>query len=302
MGGGGANLLLPPANEVWGKVICLQVCVCPQRGGVPGPGGVWHGGGFLYSWGFWSQGVPGGDPPPPTATAAGGTHPTGMHSCLTKIYGKLHENEENRTRAWQRGRGGGGARPKFYYVDPPLEIFHYLSLLFGPFMRKGSVFSRVFRVIAMINMSREEEKRRATMVTNSAPSFQGEFTKAWPRKGTLPLHSDQSPQKSEEHQQFTKKGNHKVSRKVLQFVLWQGGFVLHLSCLSKSPGWQSSCDEWDPSSRKGSRLLLLSQNRKIFQHSKGNEQYFNHCDKYKCLSSEGISIRIFQIFNTIGKK
>ena len=21
--------LLPPANEVWGKVICLQVCVCP---------------------------------------------------------------------------------------------------------------------------------------------------------------------------------------------------------------------------------------------------------------------------------
>ena len=28
--------------------------------------------------GAWSQGVPGGDPP---ATAAGGTHPTGMHSC-----------------------------------------------------------------------------------------------------------------------------------------------------------------------------------------------------------------------------
>ena len=27
-------ILLPPANEVWGKVICLQVCVCPQ-GGVP---------------------------------------------------------------------------------------------------------------------------------------------------------------------------------------------------------------------------------------------------------------------------
>ena len=23
---------LPPANEVWGKVICLQVSVCPQRG------------------------------------------------------------------------------------------------------------------------------------------------------------------------------------------------------------------------------------------------------------------------------
>ena len=34
------------------------------QGGVPAPGG----------------GVPGG--PPQTATAAGGTHPTGMHSCL----------------------------------------------------------------------------------------------------------------------------------------------------------------------------------------------------------------------------
>ena len=31
-------MFLPPANEVWGKVICLQVCVCPQ-GGMPGPGG-----------------------------------------------------------------------------------------------------------------------------------------------------------------------------------------------------------------------------------------------------------------------
>ena len=45
------------ANEVWSKVICLQVCVCPQGGA-------------------WSD--PGGSGP----TAAGGTHPTGMHSCL----------------------------------------------------------------------------------------------------------------------------------------------------------------------------------------------------------------------------
>ena len=29
---------LPTANEVWGKIICLQVCVSPQRRGVPGPG------------------------------------------------------------------------------------------------------------------------------------------------------------------------------------------------------------------------------------------------------------------------
>ena len=38
--------------------------------GVPGRGGVSAPGGCLV-----------GCPPPPTATAAGGTHPTGMHSC-----------------------------------------------------------------------------------------------------------------------------------------------------------------------------------------------------------------------------
>ena len=43
--------------------------------GVPGPGG------------YLVPGGPGGDPPPnpplpEMATAAGGTHPTGMHSCL----------------------------------------------------------------------------------------------------------------------------------------------------------------------------------------------------------------------------
>ena len=44
----------------------------PARGGgVPAPGGSGRG---------W-DGVPGGDPLR-TATAAGGTHPTGMHSCL----------------------------------------------------------------------------------------------------------------------------------------------------------------------------------------------------------------------------
>ena len=31
----GANLLSPPANEVWGKVICLQVSVYPQGGAIP---------------------------------------------------------------------------------------------------------------------------------------------------------------------------------------------------------------------------------------------------------------------------
>ena len=50
---------------------------CSRGRGVPAPGG-----------GAWSRGVHGGDPPG-TATAAGGTHPTGMHSCL--ISGILHE-------------------------------------------------------------------------------------------------------------------------------------------------------------------------------------------------------------------
>ena len=81
---------LPPANEVWGKVICLQACVCPQWGGVVhGPGGgAWscwvHGPGGVMVYG------PGGclveTFPPTTATAAGSTHPTGMHSCCQSVY------------------------------------------------------------------------------------------------------------------------------------------------------------------------------------------------------------------------
>ena len=42
--------LLPPANEVWGKVICLQVCVCPRGGGVWSREGAW----------FWGRSGPGG--------------------------------------------------------------------------------------------------------------------------------------------------------------------------------------------------------------------------------------------------
>ena len=123
-----ANALtfLPPAKEVWGKVIfseaCVKnsvhwgggalpgpgvgVCVCSEGGAwsggvcVPSPGGAWSG--VAWSGGAWSggcllqggpgpggscsqggcsPGVPGGDLPG-TATAAGGTHPTGMHSCF----------------------------------------------------------------------------------------------------------------------------------------------------------------------------------------------------------------------------
>ena len=61
--------------------------VCLSRWGVPGPGGACSGG--AWSWGVSGLGVPGprgvwsggpGGDPPPMATAAGGTHPTGMHS------------------------------------------------------------------------------------------------------------------------------------------------------------------------------------------------------------------------------
>ena len=57
----------------WGKVIFSQARVILFTGGgvVPGPGGVVLGpGGCLV------------ENPPRTATAAGGTHPTGMHSCF----------------------------------------------------------------------------------------------------------------------------------------------------------------------------------------------------------------------------
>ena len=48
----------------------------PGPGGMPGPwGSAWSLGGCLVPGSVWWR-------PPRTATAAGGTHPTGMHSCL----------------------------------------------------------------------------------------------------------------------------------------------------------------------------------------------------------------------------
>ena len=44
------------------EVACSRGVPAPRGEGMPAPGGVWR-------------------PPPVTATAAGGTHPTGMHSC-----------------------------------------------------------------------------------------------------------------------------------------------------------------------------------------------------------------------------
>ena len=111
---------LPPTNEVWGKVIFLHLFVILFTGGQPGPGVGVPDPGEVCSRGSMVWGVPGpggsapegclvpgvpgprgclswggllqGGLPAPggclveihrTATAAGGTHPTGMHSCLT---------------------------------------------------------------------------------------------------------------------------------------------------------------------------------------------------------------------------
>ena len=66
------------------------------------PGGAWSQGGCLVQGGAWSGGsapgrvcsgggsTPGGAwrRPPGMATAAAGTHPTGMHSCFDAVFGK----------------------------------------------------------------------------------------------------------------------------------------------------------------------------------------------------------------------
>ena len=84
----------------------------------------------------WEQTLLGADtpcsrPPPPgaeTATAADGTHPTGMHSCSVKISRKLQEHEEK----WigVRVSGGGGGRCAFVYkiVLCRSTIAHFKSL------------------------------------------------------------------------------------------------------------------------------------------------------------------------------
>ena len=75
-------LLLPPATKLGQGYIFTGVCDSVHRGGGLLRGCLLQGvcsqgeGGLV-------QGVPGGDHPG-TATAAGGTHPTGMHSCSSE--------------------------------------------------------------------------------------------------------------------------------------------------------------------------------------------------------------------------
>ena len=110
---------LPPANEVWGKVMFLHVSVhgevCLQRkqgdlptevegclpkegvGQTPTPGtrkvgGPTEGKGFRL-WGEgWSAYRGGWADPPPRTRNAGGTHPTGMLSCYTKDFSHTKKN------------------------------------------------------------------------------------------------------------------------------------------------------------------------------------------------------------------
>ena len=63
----------------WDKVIFSQTSVILSTVGCLVPGGLLPGG--LLLGGPGPGGLPDGDPPR-TATAVGGTHPTGMHSCL----------------------------------------------------------------------------------------------------------------------------------------------------------------------------------------------------------------------------
>ena len=80
-------LLLPPATKLGQGYIFTGVCDSVHMGGAWSGGcmvlgDAWSGG-CLVQGVHGPRGVPGGDPPAPEmATAAGGTHPTGMHSCL----------------------------------------------------------------------------------------------------------------------------------------------------------------------------------------------------------------------------
>ena len=99
---------------VWGvcsRGVSALGGVCFRGEGVPGPRGGVLPGGVLPWGGLLPGGMPGGDPPG-TATAAGGTHPTGMHSCLLLVVlfkVPRRETQDGWRRSYQRG-------PVWYHV------------------------------------------------------------------------------------------------------------------------------------------------------------------------------------------
>ena len=80
-------LFLPPANEVWGKVMFSQASVALSTSG---GGGLHQRGRSASGAGGAASGGVGQTPPDTTGYGqqSGGTHPTGMHSCScnAKIY------------------------------------------------------------------------------------------------------------------------------------------------------------------------------------------------------------------------
>ena len=86
---------LPPATKLVQGYIFTGICHSVNRGvlppggcflpGVLPPDGVLLRGWCLFPGGVCFQGGPGGEPPG-MATAAGSTHPTGMHSCLVMLW------------------------------------------------------------------------------------------------------------------------------------------------------------------------------------------------------------------------
>ena len=77
---GQGNIFAPVCHSVHRGGVCSGGCLV-WGVSAPGRGDAWSGGVPGAREGCSQGGVPCGDPPG-TATAAGGTHPTVMHSCL----------------------------------------------------------------------------------------------------------------------------------------------------------------------------------------------------------------------------
>ena len=91
----GGHAWLLPGGHVW----LLPGGVCMAKGGMHGEGGhVWRRGGVCGEGGAWQGGVHGMHPPArdKAGHCAGGTHPTGMHSCLPIILPARWEREAKR--------------------------------------------------------------------------------------------------------------------------------------------------------------------------------------------------------------